>query len=87
MAAEMNKEVERSEGSTNVELQLRQLALVDRIIGLESEIAALKSNANTEELLASLRSTTTWRIGSLVLAPILWTRRIPHSIRGRARGK
>jgi hypothetical protein len=87
MATEINRGVTKSEGPTHVELQLRQLALVDRIIGLESEIAALKSNANTEELLTTLRSTTTWRIGSLVLAPILWIRRIPHSFHGRARGK
>lgn len=56
----------------------RQLALVDRIFGLESQVARLSAAstlAPSEQLLverelARLRSTMTWRTGRIVSAPL-----------------
>lgn len=55
----------------HVECDLRQLALVDRVIGLEGQLAYLKSaQANSGPGDAHLlRSSMTWRVGSMVLAP------------------
>ena len=53
---------------------MRQLALVDRIIGLEAQIAALKAGMNSEALtkqLKEFRSSTTWRVGRIVLSPYI----------------
>lgn len=61
-----------------IELQLRQLALVDRVLGLEAEVARLRVSSpvangardEMERLKAELRAvyaSRTWRIGSAVL--------------------
>lgn len=60
--------------------ELRQLALVDRVLGLEAEVARLSSTTaaptgardEVEGLRAELRavySSRTWRIGTAVLKP------------------
>ncbi len=56
----------------------RQLALVDRILGLESQVARLSATSSldpseqllVERELARLRSTMTWRTGRIVSAPL-----------------
>ncbi len=61
-----------------LDLQLRQLALVDRVLGLEAEVARLSATAphangardEVERLQSELRAvyaSRTWRIGSAVL--------------------
>ena len=68
----------------------RQLALVDRIFGLESQVARL-SAARTldpseqllvEQELARLRSTVTWRTGRIVSAPLRLALRVARGGRG-----
>lgn len=61
--------------STAQEQQLRQLALVDRVIGLEAENARLQIEVErqTQEVLnASLQ----WRLGGIFLAPIKLLKKI-----------
>jgi len=61
-----------TDDTEKIDLQMRQLALVDRIIGLEAQISALKAGMNSEALtkqLKEVRSSTTWRVGRLVLWP------------------
>lgn len=70
--------------------QLRELALIDRVFGLEAQLAEVSVFMNpgrerfdtlereTEGLrqqLAALRGTATWRAGRLVLAPLRLIRR------------
>ena len=53
--------------------ELRQLALVDRIIGLEAQVANLQAIGGGTELkkqLKEMQSSTTWKVGRLVLAPV-----------------
>jgi len=65
--------------------QLRELALVDRIFGLEAQLAEIsvfmnpdreRFDAQERELaglrqqIAGIRGTTTWRVGRSVLAPL-----------------
>jgi hypothetical protein len=70
----------------DVAVQLRQLALVDRVLGLEAEVARLSSSGASSEgareqierLQAELRAvygSRTWRIGSAVLKPLRLLRR------------
>jgi hypothetical protein len=66
---------ERDDEST----ALRQLALVDRIIGLEAEVAHLRSLSITKEVRAQVRqikASATWKIGRAVTSPLLLVRRI-----------
>jgi hypothetical protein len=74
-----------SEGELTQEL--RQLALVDRVLGLEAEVARLSitgpaaagPRAEIERLQGELRavySSRTWRVGSLVLRPLRAARSI-----------
>ena len=69
-----------------IALQLRQLALVDRVLGLEAEVARLSTtspNANgardeVERLQAELRAvyaSRTWRLGSAMIRVIRPRRR------------
>lgn len=70
---------------TEYERDLRQLALVDRIIGLEAEVAHLKSITSAElirEQVEAIRSSATWRVGRVVIAPLTIVKRI---LRGRRR--
>ncbi|WP_378147474.1 hypothetical protein ACFJGV_05575 [Cnuibacter sp. UC19_7] len=77
------------------ELELRQLALVDRVLGLEARVAELtiavsrvpgpvvvdgRAESLAQEL-AAIRSSTTWRVGSLVLTPVRILRGIAKRIR------
>lgn len=61
--------------------ELRQLALVDRVLGLEAEVARLSSTTTAstgardevEAVRAELRAvyaSRTWRIGTAVLRPV-----------------
>jgi hypothetical protein len=73
--------------------ELRQLALVDRIIGLEAEVARLSSRpvepapvvvdgAEIERLHDELRAiygSRAWRVGNLVLRPVRVVRRLGRS--------
>ena len=76
---------------SDVELQLRQLELVDRIFGLEAQLAeasafakperdeidaVLRENEGLRQQLAGLRATSTWKAGRAVLAPARLLRRL-----------
>jgi len=68
-----------TDDTEKIDLQMRQLALVDRIIGLEAQIAALKAGMNSEALtkqLKEFRSSTTWRVGRIVLSPYIAFNRV-----------
>lgn len=62
-----------------VQRELRQLALVDRILGLEAEVARLsilapddhgaRGHDVVQRELRTVYSSMTWRVGSAVLAP------------------
>lgn len=61
--------------STTVEHDLRQLALVDRIIGLEGELAHLRSVTPGAEHASQrqvdlMRGSLTWKVGRAVLTPV-----------------
>jgi len=69
---------------------LRQLALVDRIIGLEAEVARLSSRpvepipetAEIERLnneLHAVYGSRAWRVGNAVLRPVRVVRRLGRS--------
>ena len=78
--------VQNTDGSVGptdaeIELQLRQLALVDRVLGLEAEVARLSAtnpvaNGSRDEVariegeLRAVYGSRTWRIGSAMLAPL-----------------
>ncbi|CAN5208508.1 hypothetical protein BH09ACT1_BH09ACT1_02470 [soil metagenome] len=56
------------------ERDMRQLALVDRIIGLEAQVAHLRSVNTSQALkdqLKEVKGSTTWKVGRLVLSPLL----------------
>lgn len=60
-----------------LDAEARQLALVDRIIGLEAELANIKigePNALRFDIEA-LKASATWRVGRVVLAPARFARR------------
>jgi hypothetical protein len=64
-----------------VNREVRQLALVDRILGLQAEVANLKASspASAEALqreLNALLASRTWRVGRAVLSPLLLLRRV-----------
>jgi hypothetical protein len=57
----------------------RQLALVDRIIGLQGEVANLKSVYGAREMqdqLDAIHASTTWRVGRAVLGPVFLVKRL-----------
>lgn len=76
-------EVESRAAHDHVEAE-RQLALVDRIIGLEAELAELaiassltpSEQLGAERQLIRLRATTAWRIGRLATAPVRIAKRV-----------
>lgn len=64
----------------------RQLQLVDRILGLQAEVAHLRAKNGTEEAreqLAQIHASATWRVGRAVLTPFFVFRRAI----GRGNGK
>jgi hypothetical protein len=66
---------------------LRQLALVDRILGLEAQVAHLKASINNQEiadLLDDVHASATWRAGRVMLAPLSAIKSLIR--RGSARG-
>jgi hypothetical protein len=65
----------------DIELQLRQMALVDRVLGLEAEVARLTvrapawtgPRAEIERLrdeLDAVHSSTSWKIGRALVRPV-----------------
>ncbi|MFC5503422.1 hypothetical protein ACFPJ4_14330 [Lysinimonas soli] len=66
----------------DVSQEVRQLALVDRIIGLEAEVANLSATYGlgkvARDQIALVKSSTTWRVGTLVLSPIVFVSKLFH---------
>lgn len=58
-----------------LERDLRELALVDRIIGLEAEVARLSIEAGVKDI-RILHKSRPWRVGRIVLAPVVLVRKI-----------
>lgn len=54
---------------------LRELALIDRIIGLEAEVARLSIEAGVKDI-RILHKSRPWRVGRIVLAPIVLVRKL-----------
>jgi hypothetical protein len=55
-------------------MQLRELALVDRIIGLEAEVARLSIESGIKDI-RILKKSRPWRVGRAVLSPIYFIKR------------
>ena len=58
-----------------IEEQIRVLALVDRVIGLEAEVARLSIEAGIKDI-RTLQRSRPWRLGMAILAPLAWARRL-----------
>lgn len=58
-----------------VDDELRVLALVDRIIGLEAEVSRLSIDAGIKDI-RTLQKSRPWRVGMVVLAPVRLVRKI-----------
>ena len=69
MASETNRQ------STDIERDLRELALIDRIIGLEAEVARLSIDAGVKDI-RILQKSRPWRVGRIVLMPLVLVRKI-----------
>lgn len=69
MASENNRQ------STDIERDLRELALIDRIIGLEAEVARLSIEAGVKDI-RILQKSRPWRVGRIVLMPVVLVRKI-----------
>lgn len=54
---------------------LRELALIDRIIGLEAEVARLSIEAGVKDI-RILHKSRPWRVGRIVLAPLVLFRKL-----------
>lgn len=59
----------------DIDRDLRELALVDRIIGLEAEVARLSIEAGVKDI-RILKNSRPWQVGRLVLAPLVVIRRL-----------
>lgn len=57
------------------ERDLRELALVDKIIGLEAEVARLSVEAGIKDI-RILRNSRPWRLGHALLTPFAWVLRL-----------
>lgn len=78
-----------------VERDLRQLALVDRILGLEAQVARLsilspddsgpRGHDFVQRELQTVYSSATWRVGRAVLAPARALRAVARSLSRSAR--
>lgn len=55
--------------SNRIDPQLRELALIDRIIGLEAEVARLSVEAGVKDLRILHRSRA-WKLGHFLLSPL-----------------
>lgn len=69
MASETNRQ------SADIERDLRELALIDRIIGLEAEVARLSIEAGVKDI-RILQKSRPWRVGRIVLMPVVLVRKI-----------
>ena len=69
MASETNRQ------SADIERDLRELALIDRIIGLEAEVARLSIDAGVKDI-RILQKSRPWRVGRIVLMPLVLVRKI-----------
>lgn len=69
-------------GNENLEedAQLRTLALIDRVLGLEAEIAHLKYDRG-QGLASDLQNTFTWKVGRIVTFPVRWMRKLIRKIK------
>ena len=65
------------DGDARIASALRELALVDRIIGLEAEVARLSIEGGIHDLRILHRSRA-WRVGRIVLSPYLVFRKLIH---------
>lgn len=76
----MSDSIERhAQSERDLDAALRQLALVDRIIGLQAEVAHLSMTGpgaamEMQREIEAIRSTTTWRAGRIVLSPLIAAR-------------
>jgi len=69
----------------------RELALVDRVLGLEAQVAELAIQSSltpsdqlrVEQQLAQLRRSATWRVGRIVTSPLRVARRVLTGRGGR----
>jgi hypothetical protein len=59
----------------SLEAATRELALVDRIIGLEAEVARLSIEGGIKDI-RILHKSRAWRAGRIVLMPIVLFRRL-----------
>jgi hypothetical protein len=67
---------------------LRQLALVDRIIGLEAEIVHMRSAIYTDAVrtqVDSIKASPTWKVGRVVLSPLTLMKKLVK--RGSSRSR
>lgn len=69
----MSSEINRQ--SADIERDLRELALIDRIIGLEAEVARLSIEAGVKDI-RILHKSRPWRVGRIVLMPVVLVRKI-----------
>lgn len=67
---------ERNSGdSMSLEAATRELALIDRIIGLEAEVARLSIEGGIKDI-RILHKSRAWRAGRIVLMPVVLFRRL-----------
>lgn len=59
----------------SLDVSARQLALLDRIIGLEAEVARLSIEGGIRDI-RILHKSRPWQIGRLILAPVVLARRV-----------
>lgn len=60
-----------SADESEIQRNLRELALVDRIIGLEAEVARLSIEGGIKDI-RILHKSRPWRLGKAILAPAAW---------------
>lgn len=61
--------------SNQLHSQLRELALIDRIIGLEAEVARLSVEAGVKDL-RILHKSRAWKLGHFLLSPLVIAKKI-----------
>lgn len=66
---------EENKAPNDLERDLRELALVDKIIGLEAEVARLSIEAGVKDI-RILQKSRPWRVGRIVLMPVVFVRKI-----------
>lgn len=66
---------EENKAPNDLERDLRELALVDKIIGLEAEVARLSIESGVKDI-RILQKSRPWRVGRIVLMPVVFVRKI-----------